>query len=68
MLRSERRKLRTASTTGERRGAPLRGGREKKGLKVAVVRDMGASAPARVRAGRPKTFFFFFLKLIFYFF
>ena len=53
VLRSERRKLRTASTTGERRGVPLRGGQEKKGLKVAVVRDMGASAPARVRASRP---------------
>ena len=53
VLRSDRRKLLAAPTTRVRRGAPLRGGREKKGLKVAVVRHMGASASGRVQAGRP---------------
>ena len=53
VLRSDGRKLLAASTTRVRRGAPLRQGREKKGLKVAAVRHMGASASAQVRAGRP---------------
>ena len=37
VLRKERRKLHGASTRRVQRGAPLRGGREKKGLKVAAV-------------------------------
>ena len=51
VLRSDKRKLLVALTTRVRRDAPLRGGREKKGLKVVAVRHMGASMSARVRAG-----------------
>ena len=45
--------MRVASTTSARRGAPLRGGREKKSFKVAVEEDKGATAPARAWIGRP---------------
>ena len=46
-------KVRAVLTRGARRGAPLRGGQEKKSFKVAAVEDKGATAPARARAGRP---------------
>ena len=43
-----------ASTTRRRRGAPLRGGREKKGFKVAALEYKGGqSAYAWAVAGRP---------------
>ena len=53
VLRKDMRKLLATSTTRVQRGAPLTGGREKKDLKVAAVRHMGASVSARMRAGRP---------------